>query len=567
MDRVPPEIWHVLCTFLTVDELLNFRLVNKAFADIGAAYMLPEVTFYMHHEELDRLHEISLHPIFSKNVYSLTYFAQALDCPKVSLQEFLRDHKKDLRWDSKLRERNLNTQQLMTEYRKYEDAVERQTTIMNAKLDIAILKEVLPRFPSLRSITMSASNAFYEEKWQTQREKPLSKIMRGNRMYSVHPEGSRPLEALLVANAKAKCDLISSLRAGELHWKFFRKSPAELSRMFRPLANLTEIELLISMESADSGVREYNATERCRKVMGKGPLRNVLKSMPHLQYLCVEINAMECEDLIKPATLRDLIEPGFRWASLEELIIGGVETDRQELMRVLTTHKDTLKRLCLRDIDLKTTSWRKLLPDIRSKMDLEDACICGEITGHAEDGEEHPDPLPEWLGDNFGPEYEFWDLSVPEFSQQDMRDSINVYCREGGRRYPDELPLTDEVVEKYFEEYVQTLFEWDDDEEWEDDEDKRDSLLSSEDGWEDVGSSDDDASLDDADDPEGGDGGDDDDDGDDGSSGGDLDGGAGDIDMEDDSLDDAELEGVLAATSALITTGYIEDDDSDMSSA
>lgn len=43
---------------------------------------------------------------------------------------------------------------------------------------------------------------------------------------------------------------------------------------------------------------------------------------------------------------------------------------------------------------------------------------------------------------------------MPELGSDVLRDSVNVYCRRGGELYPDELPLTDEIVEKYYEKYV-----------------------------------------------------------------------------------------------------------------
>lgn len=66
-----------------------------------------------------------------------------------------------------------------------------------------------------------------------------------------------------------------------------------------------------------------------------------------------------------------------------------------------------------------------------------------------------------------------------------MRESINVYCRQGGALYPDELPLNDEVVDKHFDEYVKSVMEYDGDE-YDDD---HDSTMSA---FNDLGLSDDD---------------------------------------------------------------------------
>ncbi|KAI1261559.1 hypothetical protein F5Y18DRAFT_401637 [Xylariaceae sp. FL1019] len=462
MDRIPPEIVYVIVSFLDIDSLQSVRLVNRKLAEIGAAYMLPEVTFYMHSEELARLQAIAQHPVFSKHVRSLTYSGHALDSPKVSWREFLRDYKLELRWNSRLKKLNYHPNQLLAEYNKYCDAAAEQDLIMNSEADIALLKDILPRFPKLESMTMSSGGRFYEgSHHNTKRHKPLDDILRGSAFHSLDPEGSRPLEALLVANAEARCTL-KSFRAGFLHWKFFKRPEWVLRRMFTPLANLTSIEISISLDSGDEETDEFHDHDslvKCQRVMAKGSLRHMLRSMPQLQTICVEFLDMDVDELTKGAALADIIAPGFHWPQLQELALGGLSCDRKELMDCLTLHKDTLRILCLRDMALKSTSWCKLLPDIRRKMDLADACICGVLYGCRET-------------DQFGDEaLEYWDLSVPEVGDQDMRDSVNVYCRHGGTEYPNELPLSNTVVARYYEEYVRKHYRDDedqDDEKWED---------------------------------------------------------------------------------------------------
>ncbi|KAH8162388.1 hypothetical protein CIB48_g5839 [Xylaria polymorpha] len=459
MDKIPPEIIYLFCSLLDVDDILNFRLVNKLFADIGAAYMLPEVTFYMHQEEFKRLEEISLHPIFSKHVSSLTYFAETLDSPKVSWREFVRDHKTKMRWNGKLRKLNLTPGQLMGEYKKYSDAVDEQDRLMIEKRDTDLLKEVLPRFPKLAALTMSAGNFYYEGRYRTQRKKPFADVLRSGFMSGIHPEGKRPLDALLVANAHSPCAL-TTLRAGSLHWRFFKRSERDLARMFKPLANLTSIELTVNVDPADERIHEGNSLRKCQRLLAKGAIRKILKSMPHLECMYVEILNLECDQQEKGACLKDVIEPGFHWPNLKQLVLGGIVGERTEFVKALLPHKDTLRRLCLRDVTLASTSWRKFLPDIRKHLHLEEACICGDIYGLCED---EADMQESWGFPLDPPGLEYWDLSVPEVGTHLMRQSINMYCRQGGEKYPDELPLSDLVMEKYYDEYVEPFFDSDSD--------------------------------------------------------------------------------------------------------
>jgi len=421
MEGIPTELLYAICSLLNIDDILSFRLVNKLYADIGAAYMLPEVTFYMHHQELDRLREISLHPVFSKHVRSLTYFAQTFDSPTISWRQFVRDHKRDLRWNSKLKKLNLSPSQLLAEYHKYVDAVAKQDAIVSENYDIAVLNEVLPRFPRLEAMTMSAGNLFYEGRYRTRRKSPLHEFSCGIAcLNTMHPEGKRPLEALLLTNANAKCAL-TTLRAGSLHWRFFKRSDQELMRMFKPLANLTCIELNISVDPADNRIHEGNSLAKCQRILSKGAVRKILKSMPQLRCLCVEVLNLECDEQEKGAWLRDIVEPGFRWPHLTELVLGGFVAHRSNLMDVLMLHKDTLRRLCLRDVTLESTSWRRLLPDIRKNLYLEDACICGDLYGRPEGDED--DGWAEIFHENI----EYWDLSVPEVGNHDSESRPTLF--------------------------------------------------------------------------------------------------------------------------------------------
>ena len=103
-------------------------------------------------------------------------------------------------------------------------------------------------------------------------------------------------------------------------------------------------------------------------------------------------------------------------------------------MDFFSQHKDKLLRLCLSDATLISTLWRKFLPEIRRKLRLEDATICGEIHGIRETEDDSQDPIEDFDLN------EFWSMSRHSVSDH-MRDSINVYCQQGGEKYPDEVPL------------------------------------------------------------------------------------------------------------------------------
>ncbi|KAI0118420.1 hypothetical protein GGR51DRAFT_499494 [Nemania sp. FL0031] len=492
MDRIPAEIGYVVCSLLEIDDVLNFRLVNKLFADIGAAYMLPDVTFYMHQEELDRLEAISLHPILSKQVVSLTYYAEVLASPKVTWYEFLRNHKRNVRWNGILRE---TPHQLIGEYKKYSDAIDNQEEFTAEERDLKLLKEILPRFPKLKTIRMSPGRWLDDEEFRVRRKNPFSELLKRSYLADIYPEGKHQFYALLMANAHSPCAL-TNLRAGPLHWSFFKRSERELFAMFKPLVNLTSIGFAIAVTAAGDLSPEDSSFRRCKRLLAKGSVRKILKSLPQLQSLYIEVEDIEPDVDGKGAWLKDVIEPGFRWAKLKQLTIGGIATNRMELADALMLHKDTLRTLCLRDVTLGSTSWRKFLPVLRKQLHLEEACICGDICGELEE-----DPQDPWA-----PRRECWELSVPgpeslsildedddewDDLPKKQRQSINMYCRQGGEKYPDELPLDEGVIWKHYEQYVKPFFEDEDDLGPGEHNDNGDHELDifegdNEEGWEDV---------------------------------------------------------------------------------
>ncbi|KAH6659404.1 hypothetical protein BKA67DRAFT_544360 [Truncatella angustata] len=461
-----PEILHIICSFLNIENVLRFRQVCKAFADIGAAYMLPEVSFYMFDEDFDRLRAIANHPIISKHVRSLTYFAEVMDNEVVPFNVFLREYRRELngpfsmgRHCSNRLGGKVDLQQLQMHHKEYEEIMKKQKHIIEELTDVACLKEVIPKFTSLKQATMSSDHEWYEgasplsssplclsprqpstfgrhQVHQKVRDSPfkMSPLWPGS---DLKPEGKRHLKALTAGLISANARL-ESFRAGILDWKFFKDLPQVPSNLAQTLKYLKRIELHIDADPQE----KVTSITRCRKVMGSGIIRKLLKPLEHLEALHVTLYPVEWAEEEWPASLGDIIAPDHKWPCLQEVCIGGFTSNRHDVIKFLKLHKDTLRRVCLRDISLGETSWWKFLPDIRNKLDLEEVCICGDIVGYAED---ESASLPD----------EYWDLSTPDVCPDKIRDSINAYCR-GPEKYPDEVPLKAEVVDKHYKQYVST---------------------------------------------------------------------------------------------------------------
>ncbi|KAI8964805.1 hypothetical protein F5Y11DRAFT_70953 [Daldinia sp. FL1419] len=417
MDVMIPEILCLICSYLDIEDIRRFRLCCRAFADAGACFAFREVVFYLHPQDFDMLRRISLHPIASKNVRSLVYIGHTLESPKKSLDGF-REYYTSIRHAEKIMAQyknetpppRLGNQQLLKLYENYETAIDEQEKILSNDEDIAFLKEVIPRLSSLQDVTMSSDNWFWRGPNKTPFEGCL--IKPGDELT---PIGCRQLDSLLSAVFEANIKL-RRLTAGAFSWRFFEKPAAELRSALSFYSNLTCLELCIDTgeEGMDSNVVEdlLVGTEvpQCRSLMETGLLRDFIKSLHHLQTLYVVFN-WHSEQHGYAARLEDIMEPKHKWDHLDSLTLGNITCERHDLMSMLRRHKGTLKELCLRDIKLRSTSWQVLLPKIRKTMDLDDACICGELYGQEEDS----------------PYAEFWDLLLPDSFDDSLREDVNDY--------------------------------------------------------------------------------------------------------------------------------------------
>ncbi|KAL7623690.1 hypothetical protein AAE478_005242 [Parahypoxylon ruwenzoriense] len=431
-----PEIISQICSYLDPKEVRKFRLCCKTFADVGARFAYHKVEFYLHYRDLDMLRRISLHPVASRNVRSLVYVGPTMEMPKMTLSQF-RSYYSEAKTVGEAIAKVINEPlpprigdlQLVDLYKNYEAVLDRQEKILQDNADISCIEEAVSRFTSLEEITVSLCPQLYTNKEKT----PFDGCLVPPDCHLL-PKGDRHLDSLLSAVSKANIKL-KKLSAGSFSWQFFQKPPAELSRAFSACADLTCLKLCIDTGILDEPIAGEgpifgSEVAECRRLMQTGLLRAFLKSLHRLQTLFFTF-LWHSDDHGYPARLEDIIEPKHTWGNLGSLTLGNISCERQDLMSLLKRHKSTLKILCLRDINLSNTSWKVLLPKIRRTMDLDDACICGELSGRGESTHDE----------------EYWNLSYPgcygESSRHRFRDEINDYLVNNSDRRC--CPFVDEV--------------------------------------------------------------------------------------------------------------------------
>ncbi|CAJ2512017.1 Uu.00g076420.m01.CDS01 [Anthostomella pinea] len=406
MDIIIPEVLDRVCSFLDVEDVRTFRLCCRAYADVGARYAHRELIFYLHQDDLDELRRISLRPIASKNVHSLVYVGHTMESDRMSSHRFMRYYYDFVRSGEKVKAQlaneapppRLKQRQLGVLFKKYEAVMDQQEKILSGNTDITYLKDAIARFAALRSVTMSSGFWFLKGMRRTPFEGCLT-----NPGSNIEPEGCRQIESLLAALCEAEISL------AELTVGTFTSGP---SRCVSRRAWKEEEGIIPGRAVPEAGIE----VPGCRRLMETGVLRDFIASLQCLETLYI-VFVWHSDEHGYPAKLGDIMQPQHHWDHLADLTLGNITCERQDLMAVLKRHKGTLTSLCLRDIQLRTTSWQLLLPEIRGVLQLNKACICGELFGHEEDS----------------PRSEYRDLGEAEYDETPLLDAVNEYVTRRGR--------------------------------------------------------------------------------------------------------------------------------------
>ena len=73
LNRLPAELVHMICTYLTPTQVASIRFISRTIAAIALEYITTSVTLRLKENSFDRLLEIAHHPVTSKYVHSLHY--------------------------------------------------------------------------------------------------------------------------------------------------------------------------------------------------------------------------------------------------------------------------------------------------------------------------------------------------------------------------------------------------------------------------------------------------------------------------------------------------------------
>jgi len=434
LERLPTEVLCEIFGYLEPNHVRTLRLVNKTIGGIADRIALKELFFYPAKQDFDMVTQIVNQPLLANHVTSLLYAAVMLSTKHQTLPMYTINVRRRERFNDQMdhigvprtrpRQPKMTEAQIHEEYQQYLRFFEEQQDMLDNRRDFDILEKLIAKLPNLREVAVSSLNEL-----RVMPDGPHD-VYKG----SGEPDGGLPevrnLRAILSA-VKAAGIKLQAIRAAVVPVSFFDDSQFSLHSMLDLFQNLTHIEMdILAVEEqqqqhapwADDMFDDIpDATiakqlEECRTTMQKGVLRRALENMPNL--VTLDIAFEEYIDRMAgvynaPVTLGDIIPLDHVFKRLKTFKISNVESDRQEIIKFLARHKESLTHVSLGAIKLAKTSWLQLLPALKStfkgtECELE---VVDLISGYSEDGDK---------------KYEAWNLGNPYYTTNPISKQLHL---------------------------------------------------------------------------------------------------------------------------------------------
>ena len=444
IDRIPPEIADLICYSIDEKDVLHLRLVSKFWNNVVTPFMPGNINVVFKPESLQRLLDISRHPVISKQITSLYYEPNTLDeyvtqddweetiiddsylqgleaipSPDASERK-LRAYRRSI---TKLRERPrhfYSRSHLENAYKVYTQMYAEQEDLRNKGYGLKEFSDAMSRLPNLSELRMNHGWAICQRPHNAKNAFAAGLIKAGGDYC-----GIPFMRSLLLAVQEAAIEL-GTLQLGSVDWKFLQESDKTLRCMKNALRHLTTLELAITTGMDESGNEIGVEIPTCREYLRNNTkLAEFLAAAPRLKDLAIGFDWFEpyC-----PAELNQIFGSTV-WPCLESIALETIDTTSDNLNRFFEQHAFTLKHVSMRTIVLLDGTWTDALEHMNRILKLKSAYARGALLGK--------DP----------PQY--WDLEPDIWAEHsDMRSqgnrtskAIHDYLLEGGS-----CPLIDEVA-------------------------------------------------------------------------------------------------------------------------
>ncbi|KAI1386789.1 uncharacterized protein F4822DRAFT_326469 [Hypoxylon trugodes] len=326
LPGLPCEIFLIACSYLSPQEARSLRLCSKIFANIGACRGFEQITFFLYGPDLEKLHDITNHPIISKNVKTIVYEAAILEDEFLSFEQYreksrnfylhnrVKNVKKNWIPDIAFRKAPIDSEYIQENYLEYKRIFTQQALILEQNLDFEHLKAAIPKLRGLREIEINNARPL--------RRSPFDAFFA--RINWSYPEMARRQVEAVMHGLKNSGIQLHTLRGLKLESCLI--NPQTLDIMAIACGRLKSINL--EFLGKDTYIFGYiSIPGELRASTQDSALRKFFSRLPNLEVL--DLKFIESLMLMKyPVRLYDVITPGFVWANLREICLHFIESER-----------------------------------------------------------------------------------------------------------------------------------------------------------------------------------------------------------------------------------------------
>ncbi|KAL8642841.1 MAG: hypothetical protein Q9226_008461, partial [Calogaya cf. arnoldii] len=366
LDRLAPELQHMIFAAADTGDVPNLRLTCKSLGAIGLEYLLPEVELLFTPKSFDRLRGISEHPTLGRHVKSLVYRVDSLKiCANI------------LEWYQQIPQMTYlrfclgpsARAWLHKKWIQFQQIWEQQERIRQKDFGGADIVTMMANLPALEHVAVSnyydVTQSSAEGTYPQSRTYKAYEDVLGNpvgELFYDHPTAVPQLLSVLRALDHSKLAL-KSLCFGLADWHLFADNEfIDLAK--KTLSSLTSLKMRMALNVRDKG--------HYLRLCTRGQLLAFLRSLPSLQrldFLCDSFG-----DSGKLAKFRTIFGTAV-WTHLHTISLHDLKVSQHDLNHFFKRHVKTLKVVHLALTKLRGGSWPKLWVSIRDSLDLIDLTL------------------------------------------------------------------------------------------------------------------------------------------------------------------------------------------------
>ncbi|KAJ4371136.1 hypothetical protein N0V83_004352 [Neocucurbitaria cava] len=408
---LPPEVHHVIAQYIDRFDLPNYRLANKAFAEIGTPELFQNITFHYSSASLARLTAIKQSEHLQKFVKVLTWDTNSwFLCGVKFFDEWQRYFNEKARLFTKTYQPKCEHDHGIKLSKIAEDRQQWKNYVVNRPDEnetwcYCISHDFLADFSNLSKVFMVNGALVPDHRGLKKTgirvllsEDEPAIFARGVCLDTVGSNGSFDQEPARLAFRNMYEHFgpyLKKLRVNALDWQSFFQYPR-----IPPMGafdTLTSLHLQLTARSDCEYMSERFGVQYVRSQIREGNVAEFLARLLRLESLRLDLEDHYAHDgsdgrrvYKAPSTVADIFPLDHTWPNLRKLSLHHLDTTPHALLKLLGTHSATLKDMRLQHISLEVEesnnrSWHQVLQKIRETLHLERASLSGLLISENKD--------------------------------------------------------------------------------------------------------------------------------------------------------------------------------------